>query len=87
MDEAQLVGYAVLAVITLGAFVVVIQRFTQPVNNLMVAIQELRDLIGTLKEDSVKKDRRLDEHDSDIDDLKDRVGKMETKMRIYHKDH
>lgn len=86
MDEAQLIGYAVLAIISLGGFLLVVSRFTQPVQELMIAIQELRAFIATLREDAAKKDRRLDSLDSDVDELKDRVGRIETKMRIYHKD-
>lgn len=86
MDEAQLIGYAVLAIISLGGFLLVVQRFTQPINDLMIAIQELRAFIATLREDAAKKDRRLDSLDADVDDLQDRVGRIETKMQLYHKD-
>jgi uncharacterized coiled-coil DUF342 family protein len=84
MDELQFLGYAVTAIITLGAFIVVVQRFTQPINDLKVVIQELRDCINSLKTDNLTQSHRIDEHGKEIDKLKDRVGKVETKIEMYH---
>lgn len=83
--EHQFLGYLVTAVITLGAFVAVIQKLTQPINDLKVVIQELRDCINSLKTDNVNQNRRIEEHGKEIDDLKNRVGKCETKIDMYHK--
>lgn len=84
MDEVQFLGYLVTAVITLGSFVVVIQKLTQPINDLKVVIQELRDCISSLKADNATQNRRIEDHGKEIDDLKTRVGKVETKMDMYH---
>ena len=84
MEETQFLGYLVTAVITLGSFVAVIQKLTQPINDLKVVIQELRDCISSLKNDNATQNRRLDEHGKDIDDLKDRMTKAETKINMYH---
>lgn len=83
-NEATLVGYAVLVVITLGSFVTVIIKFTEPINDLKVVIQELKDCIATLKDNNETQNKRLNEHGKDIDDLKGRVKSLETRMSIYH---
>lgn len=85
MDEAQFLGYLVTAVITLGAFMLVIQRLTQPINDLKVVIQELRDCINALRNDSITQNKRLDEHSKAIDDLNMRLGKAEAKIDLYHR--
>ena len=87
MEETQFLGYLVTAVITLGAFVAVIQKLTQPINDLKVVIQELRDCISSLKTDNVTQNRRIEEHGKEIDNLKDRVSKAETKISMYHNEH
>ena len=87
MEETQFLGYLVTAVITLGAFVAVIQKLTQPINDLKVVIQELRDCISSLKTDNATQNNRIEAQGKEIDDLKDRVGKVETKIDIYHPGH
>lgn len=84
MEETQFLGYLVTAVITLGAFIAVIQKLTQPINDLKVVIQELRDCISSLKNDNATQNRRLDDHGREIEDLKDRMGRAETKIEMYH---
>lgn len=85
MDEAQLIGYAVLALITLGGFVTVIQKFTDPINELRVVIQELRDCISFIKKDNAEQAARLDKQSQEISDLKLHVERIETKVDMYHK--
>ena len=87
MEQTQFLGYLVTAIITLGSFVAVIQKLTQPINDLKVVIQELRDCISSLKSDNATQNRRLDEHGKDIDDLKDRMTKAETRINLYHNEH
>ena len=85
MEETQFLGYLVMAIITLGGFLTVIQKFTQPINDLKVVIQELRDCISSLKTDNANQNKRLDEQGKEIDLLKDRLGKCEVKIDLYHK--
>lgn len=85
MDNVQFLGYLVSAIITLGGFVAVIQKLTQPINDLRVVVQELRDCINSLKSDNATQNRRLDEHGKEIDDLKLKFGNLETKVNMYHK--
>lgn len=84
MDEMQLIGAGVSIVITLGAFLAVITKFTQPINDLRIVIQKLNDSIDNMKKDHEKHDRRITKHGEEIDELKGRVKDVETKMQIYH---
>lgn len=84
MDETQFLGYLVTAIITLGAFVVVIQRLTQPINDLRVVIQELRDCVNTLKTDNATQNQQLVSHGKEIDELKTKVNCLQTKVDMYH---
>ena len=84
-EEALIIGYAVLAIITLGSFVGLVLKFTQPINELRVVIQKLNDNIDTLKNDAIAHDKRIEKHGQEIDKLDHRVGKLETKMDMYHK--
>jgi outer membrane murein-binding lipoprotein Lpp len=81
----QIIGWIVSAVITLGAFVAVIMKFTQPINDLRVVIQKLNDNIDALKSDNKSHDERITQHGKEIDQLDSRVGTLETKMDMYHK--
>lgn len=85
MEDATIIGYVVVAVITLGSFIKVVSNLTQPINELKIVIQELRDTIGTLRNDNLVQNKRLDKHGDEIDELKGRVSKVETKMEMYHK--
>lgn len=85
MNEMQFLGYLVTALITLGSFIAVIIKFTQPINDLRLLIQKLDDTITNLIKDGEKRDERIDTHGKEIDDLKDRVKTVETKMDMYHK--
>lgn len=86
MDEMQFLGYLITAIITLGAFIAVIVKFTQPINDLRVVIQKLNDIIDTLKSDNAQQNKRIDKHDEQINELDNRVGKIETKIEMYHKE-
>jgi peptidoglycan hydrolase CwlO-like protein len=86
MDNMQFMGYLVSAVITLGGFVAVIMKFIQPINDLRVVIQKLNDNIDALKNDNTKQSQRIDKHGEQIDSLEHRVGRVETKIEMYHKE-
>lgn len=82
MNEAQFVGNVVLTVITLGSFVAVINKFTQPINELKIVIEKLNSCIEHIKEDEAIQNKRLEKHGIEIDDLKTRIGKVETKLEV-----
>ena len=85
MEETQFLGYLIIAVVTLGSFIGVIMKFTQPINDLRVVIQKLNDNIESLKQNNDAQNKRLDSHDNQIDKLDRRVGKIETKIDLFHK--
>ncbi len=84
MEDTQFLGYLVMAIITLGGFVTVIQKFTQPINDLKVVIQELRDCISSIKADNATQNRRIEEQGKEIDQLKKDVTRIQTKVDLYH---
>lgn len=86
MNEVEFVGYLVSALITLGGFVAVIMKFIQPINELRLVIQKLNDTIDALKDDTDILNKRIEKHGEQIDDLDHRVGKIETKIEMYHKE-
>ena len=85
-DSMQFMGYLVNAIITLGGFIAVIMKFIQPINDLRVVIQKLNDTIDTLKSDNAIQNKRIEKHGEQIDNLARKVGKIETKMELYHKE-
>lgn len=86
MNEAQFVGNVVLTLITLGSFVAIINKFTQPINELKIVIEKLNSCIEHIKEDEEVQNKRLEKHGIEIDDLKSRVGKVETKLEITNEE-
>ena len=86
MDQAEMIGYVVLVVITLGSFIAVVQKFTQPINDLKVVIQELKDCINQMRADNEMQNRRITEHGKEIDELKSIIDKLETKVDMHHKE-
>lgn len=84
MDELQFLGYFITAVITLGGFIAVITKFTQPINDLRVVIQKLNDSIDTLKSTDNQHTKKIEQHDKQINKLDHRVDKLETKVDMYH---
>lgn len=85
MDEIQFLGYLIMALITLGSFIAVIMKFVQPINELRVVIQKLDDTIDSLKKDNAAQSKRIDRHGERIDQLDNRVGKIETKIEMIDK--
>ena len=85
MDEIQFLGYLIMAVITLGSFIAVIMKFVQPINELRVVIQKLNDNIDSLKSDNAIQNKRIDRHGERIDQLDNRVGKIEMKIEMINK--
>ena len=85
MNEIEFLGYAVTAIITLGGFIAVVTKFTQPINDLRIVIQKLNDTIESLKNDNALQNKRIDKHGEEIDKLDNRVSTLETRMNMYHK--
>lgn len=86
MNEAQFVGNVILALITLGSFIAIINKFTQPINELKIVIEKLNSCIEHIKEDEAVQNKRLEKHGMEIDDLKTRIGKVETKLEVTNEE-
>lgn len=86
MDSMQFIGYVVTSIITLAAFVGIIMKFVQPINDLRVVIQKLNDNLDSLKTDTSEHSRKIEKHDEQISNLDHRVGTIETKIEIYHEE-
>ena len=84
MGEFEIVGMIIAGVVTLGSFVAIILKFTQPINELRVVIQKLIDKLDSLTKDNTEHDKHLSEHDDHLNTLDGRVGTLETKMDMYH---
>lgn len=84
MNELQIVGLLVSGVVILAGFVTIIVKFTQPINELRVVIQKLLDKIDILTHDNTQQGKRLEGHEEHLNKLDGRVGKLETKMDMYH---
>lgn len=84
MDEMQLIGIGVTIVITLGSFIAVITKFTQPINDLRIVIQKLNDSIDNMKKDYENHEKRITKHGEEIDEIKKTVSNMSIKMDMYH---
>lgn len=84
MDTNTFLGYAISAIVTLGAFIAVIMKFVQPINDLRIVIQKLNDNIDVVKRDNEGQSKRIDNHETRLNDQDKRIGKIETKMDMYH---
>lgn len=87
MSDTEFLGYFVVAVATLGGFMGVISKFTQPINELRLVIQKLNDKIDAISDNHEKIQRVINDHEQKISDLDSRIGKVETTVEIYHKEH
>ena len=85
MGESEFLGYLIMSIITLGGFTGVINKMTQPVNDLRVVIQELKDCVIALRNENALHTKRLDDLDELVDVLSHRVGKIETTMSLQSK--
>lgn len=86
MSEAQFLGSLIPALSVLGGFIAVIIKINQPINDLRVVVQELKDCIAALKCDNSTQNRRLDAHGKEIDKLKLDVQDIKTTIEVYRRD-
>lgn len=86
MDNVQFLGLLVIGLTSLGGLVAIIMKIIQPVNDLRVVIQKLNDRLDSLMNDNVDHNRKIEKHDEQIHNLDHRVGKIETKIEMYHEE-
>ena len=86
MDPNQFLGYLISGIITLGGFVAIVWKFTQPINDLKIVIQELKDTLNAMRESDKRRDETLEAHGRDIIDLRETVSTLKTNVEMYHHD-
>lgn len=79
-----MIGGLIPALSVLAGFIAIIIKINQPINDLRVVVQELKDCIVSLKTDNATQNRRLDAHSQEIDKLKLDVQDIKTKIEVYH---
>ena len=72
-------------IVTIGGFLAIIWKFTEPINKLNLAIQELRDYMRQERETNDRQNKRLDEHGKAIDNLNVEMQGLKTRVEMYHK--
>lgn len=83
MNESLEIIVEIIAIISFGATVVnyiVIKPLRISIDMLSVAVQELKNLLSDVEEEEVELDKRVTINENKINNLTDRVGKLET----YH---
>ena len=86
MEQAQLIGYGVIALSTILGFIVTVLKFIQPINELRIVIQELRDCINNIIKDNARHTERLDKQRDQIEQLQKDVVEIKLMMNVYHKE-
>ena len=84
-NEVFMLGAVILALITIGSFVALIVKLMGPINQLNLAVQELRSLIKAQKEQLDTQNRKLEEFGRAIEQLKIKFETLETRVDMYHK--
>lgn len=84
MDNTTFLGYLVIALISLGSFITLIVKFTQPINDLRVVIQKLNDNIEAIKDTNKEQSDTLKEHGEHLTRIDGKIGVLETKVNMYH---
>lgn len=86
MDANQFLGYLITGIITLGGFIAIVYKFTQPINDLKIVIQELKDTLRAMKDNDRRRDETIEAHGHEIKDLRETVGQLKTKVEMYHRE-
>lgn len=90
MDYYLIFGMVAVALIALLGFIYVIRQNAQKeveiFTDLKICITKLSDEIKAMRETDTTRDKRIEKHGEKIDKLDNRVGKLETKMDMYHND-
>ena len=85
MEELQFLGEAIKTIITLGAFIAVIVKFIQPINELRIVIQKLNDNIDSIKRDNEDHEKRISRNSDKLGNHENRINTLEIKVGTYHR--
>ena len=83
-NEIFMLGAVIVALITIGSFITLIIKLMGPINQLNLAVQELRDLIRAQREQLDVQNRKLEEHAKAIDQLNLKFERLATQVDMYH---
>lgn len=96
MNEARIIGEIVIALGTIVGLLLSVQNLLKPLKGAIeentketivsnMKIHELTSSIAAMQESNKSRDRRIEKHGEEIDNLHHRVDKLETKVDMYHK--
>lgn len=78
MDElsAQMIGYAVLVLITLGSFGGLIFKISAPITRLQIAVEKLTPILDNLDTEITRLSERVSIHGREIDEINKELIKL-----------
>lgn len=85
--------YATLGMLLIGLTVVIsvlasfskfTNSFSQPINELKIAIENLNISVASMKELIKVQEERITKHGNELDDVKVRLTQLETEVHIHH---
>lgn len=88
MEYYAIVGMVIVSMVAIfGLFTHIsntISKFTQPLNDLKIAIETLNTTIHSILNDMKRQDERLQKHGEALDKIVERLTELETKVKLYH---
>lgn len=85
--------YATLGMLLIGLTVVIsvlasfskfTNSFSQPINELKIAIENLNISVASMKELIKVQEERITKHGNELNDVKVRLTQLETEVHIHH---
>ncbi len=78
--EAQVIGYGVLVLCTLGGFGGLILKISSPITKLQIAVERLTPILDNITVELNSLSTRVAEHGKEIDELRERIIRLEEKL-------
>lgn len=78
--EAQIIGYAVLVICTLGGFGGLILKISSPITKLQIAVEKLTPILDNITVELQSLSNRVSTHGKEIDELRGRIIRLEEKL-------
>lgn len=85
--------YAILGMLLVGLTVIIsvlasfskfTSSFSQPINELKIAIENLNSSVASMKDLIKVQEERISKHGNEIDDVKTRLTQLETEVHMHH---
>ena len=84
--QAQFLGYFIMAVVTIGGFIGIVNKITQPINELKIVISELKECIRFLQKDQETHKEKIEEFERRISHIEKDVGILSKLIDTYCRD-